>query len=129
MSQSNPKKREHKLIRGIVRHGDKRGRALGYPTANIRLHRAVRDGVYIAITRVAGKEYPSLAFVGAAKTFNQQDRKLEVYLLDATLNLYGKWLSVQLLSYVRGNIRFDSIEGLQKAMKNDEIQARQFFSL
>lgn len=118
-----------RVIRGIVRHGDRRGRALGYPTANLRLHQSVRDGVYFAVTRIGSKEYPSLAFVGAPKTFDSVYRRLEVHILDFSKNIYDQWIGVTLLGYVRGNERFNSLPELQKAMKSDEIHARKFFAI
>lgn len=117
-----------RIFRGIVRHGDGRGKQLGYPTANIHLHRPdVREGVYFGLTTLQGQTYPSIIFIGAAKTFNAKQRWLETHLLDFNKNIYGQRVSVRLFTYVRGNRKFDSIADLVQAMRKDERKARAYF--
>lgn len=112
-----------------MRHGDKRGRLLGYPTLNLRLHRRdIRDGVYVARVRSAGKVYAGAAFVGAAEMFGVRNRKLEVYLLHFSGEIYGQWVSVELRTYLRESRRFASVERLQKAIKNDVLAVEHYFS-
>lgn len=119
---------------GKVQKGDKRGRELGYPTANMRLHRRIEEGVYMSVIyslslRLDGKSkwLPALTFIGSAKTFGKKDYKAETWILDFNRNLYGRFLTVKLLKKLRGNIRFENAEGLIEQMKNDEIAAREYF--
>jgi riboflavin kinase/FMN adenylyltransferase len=116
-----------KTLRGIVRHGDKRGKKLGYPTANVWMHQDTRDGVYVSLIRVRDVWYPSMTFIGAAKTFGKKQRLLETHIFDFDMQIYGEWVSVQLHKYVRGNKKFDSVTELLRAMKKDEQQARAYF--
>ncbi|MCW1930151.1 MAG: riboflavin kinase [Candidatus Kerfeldbacteria bacterium] len=121
-------RKEIARIRGIVRKGFQRGRLLGYPTANVRLHnRSIREGIYVALVRVDGKLYHGAAFIGAAKTFNLRERKLEVYILDFDKTIYDQWIIVHLLKFLRPNVRFTSVGQLKKAIKHDVIQTRKFF--
>jgi len=115
-------------VRGIVRHGDKRGAALGYPTANVRLHQNVHDGVYVSLVSVRGKWHPSVTFIGAAKTFNKTQRILETHIFDFTSQIYGEWVSVRLLRRLRGNKKFHSVQQLLRAMRDDERRARKYFA-
>ncbi len=115
-------------VRGIVRHGDGRGRKLGYPTANIFIHQPLRDGVYISFATWRGHTYPSITFIGAAKTFHKRQRWLETHFLDFNTDIYSEWVSVRLLAYLRGNKRFDSVADLIQAMRKDESHARAYFN-
>ncbi len=126
---------------GKVRQGDKRGRELGYPTANMFLHKNIEEGVYVSQVKVTSSSsghsesrssvvvwHPALTFIGQAKTFNKTDYKAESWLLDFKENLYGKTLTVKLLKKMRGNKKFDSAERLITQMKQDEKEAREYFT-
>ena len=112
---------------GKVRTNNKRGKSLGFPTANINLTKSIADGIYISRTKIGSKLYPSLTFIGAAKTFNEKRHHAETYILDFNKNIYGKWISVKLLKKIRGNKKFNSAEDLIVQMKKDEEEARRFF--
>lgn len=114
-------------VRGIVRHGDKRGKKLGYPTANVWIHQDLRDGVYVSLIRVRNLWYPSVTFIGAAKTFGKKQRLLETHVFDFRKQIYGEWVSVRLLKHLRGNKKFDSVQELLRTMQKDEQQARNYF--
>jgi riboflavin kinase/FMN adenylyltransferase len=118
-------------IRGKVRHGDKRGRQLGFPTANTTLHQKdIPDGVYISMVKSVNTDWlPALTFIGAAKTFAGTDRKSESYVIDYSGDLYDQWLTIRLLQFIRGNKKFRSIEALQAAMHTDLQTARRYFDL
>ena len=118
------------LIKGTVYRDNGRGRDLGYPTANIVYSGNEKDGVYIAIVKIEGEkeQYSSLAFIGAAETFGESKRKLEVYIFDFNRDIYDKEIAVQLLRHTRGNIKFDSMESLVIQMKEDERQGREYFA-
>jgi len=114
---------------GKVQTNNKRGKKLGFPTANINLSRKIPEGIYISKTRLDGKEYKSVTFVGIVKTFNEKKFHSETYILDFNQNIYGKWISVELIKKIRDNKKFNSIEELVKQMKEDEKSARKFFSI
>jgi riboflavin kinase/FMN adenylyltransferase len=116
-------------MRGTVVHGDKRGRTLGYPTANLvpdpRL--VVPDhGVYACRARIGGAAYLAAVNVGVRPTF-QTGRGLlvEAFLLDFEGDLYGQTLSLDFVGRLRGEQRFDSAEALIEQMDRDVVRARQ----
>lgn len=114
-------------IRGEVQKGSQRGRALGFPTANMRLTDPVPEGIYIAETVVNGKRYPSAAFIGAAVTFGEQERKLETYILDYQSDLYGKTITVILLKKIRENKKFNTADELVAQIRSDVEVVRSYF--
>lgn len=117
-------------ISGTVKGGMKRGRVLGFPTANIDiddLH--IEDGIYVAKIILGGNEYPALVFVGSALTFGEQDRKFEAYFLDFQGDLYGRNIEVELIKKLRDNKRFETAEALIAQMHEDERLAREFLGL
>ncbi len=73
------------------------------------------------------KTYNALTFIGAAKTFGETKTQAESYLLDFSGNLYGKYITVQLLKKLRDNKKFTSAEDLKKQMNEDLLNARKFF--
>jgi riboflavin kinase / FMN adenylyltransferase len=117
-------------IEGRVEHGEKRGRALNYPTANIALgalHRP-RYGVYAALVDVldgphAGR-YRGAASLGERPTFGVRAPNLEVYLLDFDGDLYGAALSVALIAFQRPERKFDDVPALVEQMGRDVHETR-----
>jgi len=114
-------------LRGRVVHGDKLGRDLGYPTANIAL-----DGFHLPTTGVfsvlaydaAGRRLPGVANLGWRPTIEGERALLEVHALDFDGDLYGAHLTVQLLERLRGEERFDSLDALVERMHGDAAAAR-----
>lgn len=115
-------------ITGIVKEGKKRGKRIGFPTINIPLIDKIPEGIYISQTEITGKKYNSLTFVGAAKTYNETNIQSETYILQYDTNLYGQYVTVNLLKKIRDNQTFASEEELIKQMERDKIQAINFFS-
>ena len=119
-------------IRGVVVEGDRRGRALGFPTANVptrELAAAPADGVYAGwLTRVdTGERLPAAISVGTNPTFDgERERRVESYVLDRDdLELYGIEVEVEFVARLRGMERFDSVEQLLAAMRTDVRRARE----
>lgn len=112
---------------GKVRKYNQRGKKLGFPTANINFNKSIPSGIYLSKAKVDNKFYPSLTFIGNAKTFGEKIFQAEIYILDFNQNIYDKWISVKLLKKIRGNQKFKSVEHLIKQMKKDEIKARKYF--
>lgn len=116
---------------GRVSHGDKRGRTLGFPTANIHLHRAKvpLTGVYaVQLFGIDGEPYNGVANVGVRPTIKGDDKALlEVHLFNFTGDLYGHYVQVYFLKKLRNEQRFDGLEALQEQIKIDSVNAKQFF--
>lgn len=120
--------------RGVVVEGDKRGRELGYPTANVPVRpgaAAPADGVYAGRLTVldgpdAGATYPAAISVGTNPTFaGERERRVESYVLDRTdLELYGHEVEVAFVERLRGMVQFASVEDLLEAMAGDVARAR-----
>ncbi len=114
------------LTTGKVVHGFARGRLLGYPTANLSVdgHLALpADGIYATRARSAGV-HASATYIGNQPTFDGSDRSLEVFLLDFDGDLYGSDLSIEWVSKVREDRKFDSPDALVQQMAKDVAQAR-----
>jgi riboflavin kinase/FMN adenylyltransferase len=115
-------------MRGTVVHGDKRGRTLGYPTANLvpdpRLV-VPGHGVYACRARVAGEEHAAAVNVGVRPTFHTgRGLLVEAFLLDFSGDLYGQELRVEFLTRLRGERRFDSVQALVEQMGRDVVDTR-----
>lgn len=114
-------------IEGVVQHGDKRGRTLGYPTANMNLGDYLRPayGIYAIRVRLEnGDEHAGVASLGIRPTFDPPAELLETYLFDFAGDLYGQTVEVSLHAYLRGEEKFDSMDALVAQMKRDEAEAR-----
>lgn len=114
-------------FRGKVVAGKKRGRTLGFPTANLRLRKTVPEGIYFSLTKVDNLWYKSLTFVGTAKTFAEKDYRAETFILSFDKNLINRYITVRLLKKHRNNQKFSDATALTKAMKDDLKAAEQFF--
>lgn len=115
------------MIEGIVKQHMGRGTRLGFPTANLDIIPDVAEGVYLALTHIEDKKYPSLAFSGNAKTFGDTEKIFEVYILDFEKDLYGHNIGVELIQWLRDPKKFNNAEELIERMKEDEQIARDFF--
>lgn len=115
-------------IRGVVQHGDKRGRLLGFPTANIPLGRHLEParGVYAVTVRLPdGQTRYGVANVGRRPTINDgQESRLEAHLFDFEGDLYGQELSVSLHCLLREEKRFAGLDALKNQIAQDAAQAR-----
>lgn len=114
-------------ISGRVLHGQKLGRQLGTPTANLRLNRLrpALNGVYLVSTEVDGKRWPGVANIGTRPSVKGDGRAhLEVHLLDFAGDLYGRRLVVQFHRKLRDEQRFASLEALKSAIDADIAAAR-----
>jgi riboflavin kinase/FMN adenylyltransferase len=115
-------------LNGIVQHGNKRGKPLGYPTINLQTEQLISEGVYVSRTLFQNSWYDSLTFMGVAKTFDEKDYLAETYILDFDKDIYGENVTVTILKKLRGNITFPSAAELVEQMKQDEKDARAYFA-
>ncbi len=115
------------LLRGEVVVGDKRGRTIGFPTANVASDTAAlvpAHGVYAGFVRVESREYAACTNVGVAPTFDRDESRVEAYLLDFEGDLYGKTVDVSFTDRIRGEKRFSGIEELKQQIAQDVEEAR-----
>ncbi|QAY75782.1 bifunctional riboflavin kinase/FAD synthetase [Sphingosinicella sp. BN140058] len=114
-------------IEGLVEHGDKRGRELGYPTANLALGTYLRPrfGIYAVRGRLEdGRVVNGAANIGVRPTFDPPKELLEPYFFDFSGDLYGQRLEVEFISFLRPEAKFDSLEALMAQMDADCAEAR-----
>ena len=119
-------------IEGVVQDGDKRGRELGYPTANIQLadYQRPRYGIYaVRATLEDGTEHPGVASLGVRPTFDPPVELLETHLLDYDADLYGQRIEVALHAFIRDEKKFDDVDALVAQMRNDEARARHLLAI
>lgn len=119
------------VISGRVHQGDRIGRTIGVPTANLPLRRlrVPISGVFAVTVNGAGlKDAPAVANMGHRPTVDGVGWRLEVHLLDYTGDLYGRHLEVALRHYIRPEQKFDGLEALRSAIHNDIDNARHWFA-
>lgn len=110
------------FLAGVVVEGDKRGRTIGVPTANLRVTRELlpKVGVYATRARlVDGRVFDSVTNIGLRPTFQGQDVRIEAHLLQFSGDLYGQRLHLDVLTRVRDEMRFDGIEPLKAQIHKD----------
>ncbi len=114
------------FVTGEVIHGDKRGRELGYPTANIRLDHncGLRHGIYAVRVGLGADRFDGVASFGRRPTFDNGAPLLEIFLFDFKDDLYGRSLDVAFIGFIREESRFSSVDALVKQMDDDSARAR-----
>ena len=114
-------------LRGEIIHGDKLGREIGFPTANMVLGNYVRPayGIYAVMARLPdGRVMPGAANLGIRPTFDPPKELFETYVFDFSENLYGQTIEVALIEFLRGEGKFDSLEAMVVQMDKDVLRAR-----
>jgi riboflavin kinase/FMN adenylyltransferase len=115
-------------MRGPIVHGDKRGRTLGFPTANLvpDAKLVVPDhGIYACRAEVGGETHVAAVNVGVRPTFTTgRGLLVEAYLLDFEADIYGEPLRLEFLARLRGERRFDSVDALIEQMDRDVVETR-----
>ena len=114
-------------ITGQVVEGDRRGRTLGFPTANLALHEDLAlplDGIYATWAVVDGQRRQSATNVGVRPTFGGSRRIVEAYLMDFDGDLYGKRLTLEFVRRLRDELSFPDVASLVEKMKQDVEEAR-----
>lgn len=120
------------VVDAIVSRGDQRGRTIGFPTANMALGSLVRPrfGVYAVRAQIDGEDkwMDGVANLGTRPTFDGEEARLETHLLDRQIDLYGRYLRVALLDFIRPEQRFDSLDALKRQITADSEAARSILS-
>jgi riboflavin kinase/FMN adenylyltransferase len=114
------------FVSGEVIHGDKRGRELGFPTANLKLAPScgLKHGIYAVRVDIAGKRHDGVASFGRRPMFDDGAPLLEVFLFDFDGDLYGQAIDAAFMGWIRPEQKFESIEALKHHMSADVAQAR-----
>ena len=114
------------FITGEVIHGDRRGRDLGYPTANIRLDKncGLKHGIYAVRVGLGERRFEGVASFGRRPTFDNGAPLLEIFLFDFNGDLYGQSLDIAFIAFIRDELKFDSVEALIRQMDDDSHKAR-----
>jgi riboflavin kinase/FMN adenylyltransferase len=124
--------REYTIL-GTVVSGEKLGRKLGFPTANLSAHseQFPPNGVYVAEARLAGTLYRGVANLGYRPTISagKPERLLELHLFDLEREIYGEEMEVRFLRYLRPEQKFENVEALKAQIARDVEQARESFSV
>lgn len=119
------------FVDGEVRHGDKRGRTLGFPTANVALGEGCRlaHGIYaVRAATAAGAVHDGVASFGRRPTFDNGAPLLETYLFGFSGDLYGSRMEIEFVERLRPELRFDSADALVAQMHADEEDARRILA-
>ncbi len=118
-------------IRGVVQHGDKLGRTIGYPTANVDMGNYLRPayGIYAVRGRLPdGRVLDGAANLGIRPTFDPPKELLEPYFFDFDADLYGQEIEVELIEFLRSEAKFDSLDALTAQMDADCTRAREILA-
>lgn len=118
------------FLSGDIVKGKGLGRNMGYPTANLKVKESYKlipkEGVYVVASMIDGDKRFGMMNIGTNPTVGGQERSIETYFFDLDMDLYGKHLHIQLLKRIRSEVKFDGLQALIKAMKADEIFARNY---
>jgi riboflavin kinase / FMN adenylyltransferase len=110
-------------VDGPVVRGNGRGKPMGYPTANVEVAEEAAvpaDGVYAGwLVRASGERMPAAVSIGTNPTFDGTERRVEAFVLDADLDLYGEHVAVEFVERLRGMVKFDSVDELVRQMGQD----------
>jgi riboflavin kinase/FMN adenylyltransferase len=121
-------------ISGTVVHGEKLGRTLGYPTANIAPNAQAQlvpaQGIYAVYVTVAGEAFPAMLSIGTRPTVsNSGNISIEAYLFDFDRDIYDAEVTVHFVKRMRDELKFDSLSALIDALKEDERAARNILGI
>lgn len=119
-------------INGVVVHGEKRGRELGYPTANVNFGQSIIPlyGIYAVRLTIEGRDeqFEGVANIGDRPTFDVEGELLEVYIFDFDDDIYDLAIEVDIVGFIRIEEKFDSIEALVKQIEDDCVVAKQILA-
>ena len=121
-------------IRGVVEHGDQRGRTIGFPTANLAVAPGTiqpQDGVFAAFVHLDdGRTLDAAVSVGRRATFYGEDgvRLIEAHLLDFSDDIYGQVIVIELVEWLRGQVTFAGVDALKDQLARDVLRSRDVLS-
>lgn len=117
------------MLNGMVIHGDKRGKKIGYPTANLKPEHPnkiiPKDGVYAVKVRVDSEWYKGMMNIGTRPTFEDEEKRaLEVHIFDFDQEIYGKAVQVRFVERIRDEKKFDGVEELKAQLEADKERSK-----
>lgn len=116
---------------GEIVHGYRRGHQLGFPTANLEIdHNKVlpKEGVYATRVKIDGRWYEAMTNVGHNDTFNNQELTIEANIFDFDKDVYGKQMTIEWHKFMRGEVKFPSLDALIDQMKQDQKNIQEYFA-
>jgi riboflavin kinase/FMN adenylyltransferase len=117
-------------IEGSVVKGKSRGKALGFPTANIATeNEIIPSGVFITTSWIDSESFPSLTNVGNRPTFHQKETIIESFIIGLNKDLYGEKIRVNFIKKIRDEMKFNTPDDLSQQIKKDLEEAKDYFSL
>lgn len=115
-------------LKGEVMHGSKKGKELGYPTANILVEATYKlipaNGVYAVKIHLDDKEYSGMLNIGDNPTFDDKNWSIEVHIFEFDKNIYNQTVEISFIQRMRDEIKFSSVDELVEQMKDDELNAK-----
>jgi riboflavin kinase/FMN adenylyltransferase len=119
-------------LQGVVVEGNKLGRMLGFPTANMQLYEPLKqlpaDGVYTVNVLLAEQMYKGVMNIGLRPTIRGTNRTIETHIIDFDQDIYGQPIEVQLLAHIRKECHFDSLEALKQQITKDKDKSKEYFN-
>lgn len=119
------------FLEGTVVEGNRIGRTLGYPTANLRPYQGQvvpAQGVYVAMVKVEGHWYESMVNIGIRPTLDLKNVTIEAHLFDFDEDIYGEHISIHFLDRIRDEMRFPSLGALKDQLQKDRRQSLQMLN-
>lgn len=121
----------HFSIHGRVIKGDKIGRTIGFPTANIFIEETYKlipsDGIYAVTVNMGGDTYKGMAYIGQRPTINGMTRNIEVNIFDFNQEIYGQDITMIFLEFLRHDVKFTGLEALKDQLKKDKEDTLKYF--
>lgn len=117
--------------KGKVLTGEKAGRTIGFPTVNLSPHivpATLRQGVYAAAVEYKNKEYKGALYYGPRLVKKETKAVLEIYIIDFDKEIYGEWISFEIIKFIRGIRNFNSMDLLKKQITIDIADIKKIFT-
>ncbi len=122
----------HFSINGPVIKGDKIGRTIGFPTANIFVEETYKlipgDGIYAVTVEMNSGIYKGMAYIGQRPTINGMTRNIEVNIFDFNDEIYGQTIKMNFLKFLRHDVKFTGLEALKEQLYQDKLDTIEFFN-
>lgn len=121
----------HFSVEGRVVKGDKIGRTIGYPTANIFIEETYKlipsDGIYAVTVQMGEELYKGMAYIGQRPTINGMTRNIEVNIFDFNKEIYGQTIKMSFLEFLRPDVKFTGLDTLKEQLKKDKEDTLEYF--
>ena len=121
------------LVSGTIVKGDSIGTSIGFPTANVKISNKDKliphAGIYAARIAISGNTFGGMLYIGDRPTLNDNSQRIEVNIFDFNENIYGEYLSIELISLIREDQKFDSLTDLRSQLFLDEAMSKEILNL